>query len=183
MLWRPPRRSWCMHRILCTACNRNSTRSFERGHDGNILEEAYRGRYARQRLLNFWPESSCGYHAIKRFVCIIQVVQVISFETWAILEILKKQVSLSKHSRPDQIFISELPMKTAIKGPPKSTLYSSISSSLVYGQTSHPVPAVPHRLALINSQGTIVAVNKEWIALAQETGASLDRIGRGANYF
>ena len=73
MLWRPPRRSWCMHRILCTACNRNSTRSFERGHDGNILEEAYRGRYARQRLLNFWPESSCGYHAIKRFVCIIQV--------------------------------------------------------------------------------------------------------------
>src|SRR5207247_9717304 len=75
MLWRPPRRSWCMHRILCTACNRNSTRSFERGHDGNILEEAYRGRYARQRLLNFWPESSCGYHAIKRFVCIIQVEQ------------------------------------------------------------------------------------------------------------
>src|SRR5881628_1036760 len=45
-----------------------------RGHDGNILEEAYRGRYARQRLLNFWPESSCGYHAIKRFVCIIQVI-------------------------------------------------------------------------------------------------------------
>src|SRR6266571_5444495 len=44
-----------------------------RGHDENILEEAYRGRYARQRLLNFWPESSCGYHAIKRFVCIIQV--------------------------------------------------------------------------------------------------------------
>src|SRR5437867_5684426 len=76
MLWRPPRRSWCMHRILCTACNRNSTRSFERGHDGNILEEAYRGRYARQRLLNFWPESSCGYHAIKRFVCIIQVIAV-----------------------------------------------------------------------------------------------------------
>ena len=74
-------------------------------------------------------------------------------------------------------------MKTAIKGPPKSTLYSSISSSLVYGQTSHPAPAVPHRLALINSQGTIVAVNKEWIALAQETGASLDRIGPGANYF
>src|SRR5437899_8663393 len=46
-----------------------------RGHDENILEEAYRGRYARQRLLNFWPESSCGYHAIKRFVCIIQVLQ------------------------------------------------------------------------------------------------------------
>src|SRR5438093_6790555 len=44
-----------------------------RGHDENILEEAYQGRYARQRLLNFWPESSCGYHAIKRFVCIIQV--------------------------------------------------------------------------------------------------------------
>src|SRR5206468_12934639 len=74
MLWRPPRRSWCMHRILCTACNRNRTLSFERGHDGNIVEEAYRGRYARQRLLNFWPESSCGYHAIKRFVCIIQVL-------------------------------------------------------------------------------------------------------------
>src|SRR5438093_6082451 len=80
MLWRPPRRSWCMHRILCTACNRNSTRSFERGHDGNILEEAYRGRYARQRLLNFWPESSCGYHAIKRFVCIIQVAGIVAAE-------------------------------------------------------------------------------------------------------
>src|SRR6184192_4117222 len=47
-----------------------------RGHDENILEEAYRGRYARQRLLNFWPESSCGYHAIKRFVCIIQVERI-----------------------------------------------------------------------------------------------------------
>src|SRR5207247_11226155 len=46
-----------------------------RGHDENIVEEAYRGRYARQRLLNFWPESSCGYHAIKRFVCIIQVLR------------------------------------------------------------------------------------------------------------
>src|SRR5438552_13521153 len=80
MLWRPPRRSWCMHRILCTACNRNSTRSFERGHDGNILEEAYRGRYARQRLLNFWPVSSCGYHAIKRFVCIIQDPQLMRFQ-------------------------------------------------------------------------------------------------------
>src|SRR6266516_2198999 len=48
-----------------------------RGHDENILGEAYRGRYARQRLLNFWPESSCGYHAIKRFVCIIQVVHLL----------------------------------------------------------------------------------------------------------
>src|SRR5437016_137049 len=84
MLWRPPRRSWCMHRILCTACNRNSTRSFERGHDGNILEEAYRGRYARQRLLNFWPESSCGYHAIKRFVCIIQVLALFGQTAWGI---------------------------------------------------------------------------------------------------
>jgi len=74
-------------------------------------------------------------------------------------------------------------MKTVIKVPPKSPLYSSISPSVADGRTSDPAPAVPHRLALINSQGTIVAVNEEWIALARETGASLDRVGPGANYF
>jgi signal transduction histidine kinase len=41
---------------------------------------------------------------------------------------------------------------------------------------------VPYRLALIDSQGNIVAVNKDWTALAEETGAELDRIGPGTNY-
>src|SRR5205823_6642175 len=105
MLWRPPRRSWCMHRILCTACNRNSTRSFERGHDGNILEEAYRGRYARQRLLNFWPESSCGYHAIKRFVCIIQVIL-------HILLVLEQVIRAGVDALP-RLFVESMPCGAA----------------------------------------------------------------------
>lgn len=96
-----------MHRILCTACNRNSTRSFERGHDGNILEEAYRGRYARQRLLNFWPESSCGYHAIKRFVCIIQVEELqrrnYSAETTRLYLFAVKDFATYFGKRPDQL--------------------------------------------------------------------------------
>ncbi len=73
-------------------------------------------------------------------------------------------------------------MKTLTKRRPKSTSYPR-SLSLIYAGTSQPAPAVPHRLALIDSQGTIVAVNKDWIALAQKTGASLNRVGPGANYF
>lgn len=49
--------------------------------------------------------------------------------------------------------------------------------------TSQSASAVPHRLALIDSQGTIVAVNKEWIDLARQTGTALNRVGPGANYF
>jgi signal transduction histidine kinase len=35
---------------------------------------------------------------------------------------------------------------------------------------------------LIDSGGNIVAVNDNWLALAKETGAALDRVGAGANY-
>jgi len=41
----------------------------------------------------------------------------------------------------------------------------------------------PQRIALIDEQGVIVAVNKDWIALAKETGAAWNRVGPGANYF
>jgi signal transduction histidine kinase len=40
----------------------------------------------------------------------------------------------------------------------------------------------PRRIALIDSQGNIVAVNKDWMLLAEKTGAALDRVGPGANY-
>src|SRR3989442_8531536 len=71
-----------------------------RGHDENILEEAYRGRYARQRLLNFWPESSCGYHAIKRFVCIIQVAKELSGTETLSTCVVGSQKSLWLRRRP-----------------------------------------------------------------------------------
>jgi signal transduction histidine kinase len=37
-------------------------------------------------------------------------------------------------------------------------------------------------LALIDSEGDIVAVNKDWMALAEETGTTLNRVGPGTNY-
>jgi len=74
-------------------------------------------------------------------------------------------------------------MKTLTKKRPKLASYTPPSSSLIHVGTSQSAAAVPHRLALIDSQGTIVAVNKEWIALARETGASLNRVGPGVNYF
>jgi signal transduction histidine kinase len=43
-------------------------------------------------------------------------------------------------------------------------------------------PAVPHRLALIDSEGNIVAVNKEWMTLAEQTDTTPNRVGPGANY-
>src|SRR5436309_1238877 len=88
----------------------------------------------------------------------------------------------AKHDPSDQTVVSELPTKTVIKRRPKSTLYNPVRPSLVYAGISQR-PPFPQRLALINSQGIIVAVNNEWIALAQETGASLNRVGPGANYF
>jgi signal transduction histidine kinase len=48
--------------------------------------------------------------------------------------------------------------------------------------TSLVTPNVPYRLALIDSQGNIVAVNKDWMALAEESGAELTRVGPGTNY-
>ena len=38
-------------------------------------------------------------------------------------------------------------------------------------------------MALIDAQGKIVAVNRDWIVFAEQTGADLKRVGTGANYF
>jgi len=73
-------------------------------------------------------------------------------------------------------------MKTLIKRRPKLTPYIAVPATLDSAGTYQP-PGIPHRLALIDSQGTIIAVNKEWIDLAEKTDASLDRVGPGANYF
>jgi signal transduction histidine kinase len=69
-------------------------------------------------------------------------------------------------------------MKMLTKTTPKSRLRPPLIS------TSHRAgsSSVPYRLALIDSQGNIVAVNKDWMALAEETGVELDRIGLGTNY-
>jgi two-component system, NarL family, sensor kinase len=40
----------------------------------------------------------------------------------------------------------------------------------------------PHRIALIDAKGKIVAVNEAWKAFARESGVSLKRVGPGANY-
>jgi signal transduction histidine kinase len=40
----------------------------------------------------------------------------------------------------------------------------------------------PSRIALIDSIGNIVAVNKDWMTFAQQMGASLNRVSPGANY-
>jgi signal transduction histidine kinase len=74
-------------------------------------------------------------------------------------------------------------MKTLTKRRPKLTRCAPVPSPLDYLGTPESTSAVPHRLALIDAQGTIVAVNKEWTALAQKMGASLNRVGPGANYF
>ena len=42
---------------------------------------------------------------------------------------------------------------------------------------------VPRRMALIDSRGKIVAVNNDWMDLAEETGAKLAQVGPGASYF
>ncbi len=74
-------------------------------------------------------------------------------------------------------------MKTLMKRRPKLALRNQVSSPLGYAVLPQPAPPLSQRLALIDSQGTIVAVNKEWIALALAMGAPLNRVGPGANYF
>jgi len=43
-------------------------------------------------------------------------------------------------------------------------------------------PAVARRMALIDQQGKIVAVNNDWMALAKQTRAKSTRVGVGADY-
>jgi two-component system NarL family sensor kinase len=74
-------------------------------------------------------------------------------------------------------------MKTLTKTHPKLIpAESPVPSVFGYAETSNSASPVPHRLALIDSQGNIVAVNEDWIALAEESGAASDRVGPGANY-
>jgi signal transduction histidine kinase len=74
-------------------------------------------------------------------------------------------------------------MKTLTKTRPKLTEHDNrICAAVRYAEASDSVPPVSHRLALIDSQGNIVAVNQDWMAFAEETGAALNRVGPGANY-
>lgn len=59
-----------------------------------------------------------------------------------------------------------------------------VNQPAVSADVSRKAPSkTPRRMALIDSQGKIVAVNHDWLLLAEQTGADLKRIGTGANYF
>jgi signal transduction histidine kinase len=74
-------------------------------------------------------------------------------------------------------------MKMLTKTNPKSDTHRTpIPSSLQYPGTSPVTPDVPYRLALIDSHGNIVAVNKDWMDLAEKSGAEIGRVGPGTNY-
>ncbi len=49
-------------------------------------------------------------------------------------------------------------------------------------QTHDSRPGIANRIALIDSRGYIVAVNRDWMVLAEQTGAALDRVRAGVNY-
>src|SRR5262245_14404441 len=74
-------------------------------------------------------------------------------------------------------------MKMLTKTNPKSDTDRALITAPVDGAgTSLVVPNVPYRLALIDLQGNIVAVNKEWMVFAEASGAELTRVGPGTNY-
>ena len=74
-------------------------------------------------------------------------------------------------------------MKMLTKTNPKSDADRDLITSPVHGAgTSLVTPNVPYRLALIDLQGNIVAVNKEWMVFAEASGAELTRVGPGTNY-
>ena len=68
--------------------------------------------------------------------------------------------------------------RVRVPGQRGSLARSAFADSL----TSALPPSLPHRLALIDSDGNIIAVNSEWKALAKETGAPLNSVGPGTNY-
>ncbi|MCA1908572.1 MAG: PAS domain S-box protein [Magnetospirillum sp.] len=43
--------------------------------------------------------------------------------------------------------------------------------------------SLPHEMAVLDHNGTIVLVNAAWMRFAQENGARLDRVGPGCDYF
>jgi signal transduction histidine kinase len=62
-----------------------------------------------------------------------------------------------------------------------SAMAIAIAPPIVTRELVTQVPAAG-RIALINSDGNIVAVNQNWMALAEETGTALDHVGPGMNY-
>ena len=63
-----------------------------------------------------------------------------------------------------------------------SNMTSAMAGPTVARELVTQVPIVMDRIALIDSRGIIVAVNNNWMALAEETGAALNRVGPGVNY-
>jgi signal transduction histidine kinase len=72
-------------------------------------------------------------------------------------------------------------MKALIKERQKRIHYEG-SPVFCCVESRDPGPRVPQRVALIDSRGNIVAVNKDWMALAEKTGNPLNRVGLGVNY-
>jgi signal transduction histidine kinase len=72
-------------------------------------------------------------------------------------------------------------MKTLIKEPQKRIRPENqfpVYEVEIYDSAASVTP----RVALIDSAGIIVAVNTDWLALAEATGTDLTRVGPGANY-
>ncbi len=73
-------------------------------------------------------------------------------------------------------------MKTLTKRNSKANDRHELTPPALYQERFNLAFSTPFRLALIDSQGDIVAVNEDWMALAETTGTSLNRVGPGANY-
>jgi signal transduction histidine kinase len=73
-------------------------------------------------------------------------------------------------------------MKILTKRHPKASDQLELAPAALHKERLKPALSIPLRLALIDSQGEIVAVNEDWMALAEKTGTSLNRVGPGANY-
>jgi signal transduction histidine kinase len=73
-------------------------------------------------------------------------------------------------------------MKSLGKRHPKASDQHELTPAASHQTRSNLAFSTPFRLALIDSRGDIVAVNEDWLALAEKTGASMNRVGPGANY-
>jgi signal transduction histidine kinase len=73
-------------------------------------------------------------------------------------------------------------MKTLTKREHKLSTSDNALVSAFHLETPDAVSDVPCRSALIDADGRIVAVSKDWMALAKKTAAALKSIGPGANY-
>jgi signal transduction histidine kinase len=71
----------------------------------------------------------------------------------------------------------------SLTSPRKMCRMTTVNQSTVQGKVPRRSRIrVPRRIALIDSEGKIVAVNKDWMTLAEETGANRARTGPGASY-